>query len=63
MEEGQPAVNDWMKALRAGSTVNPVEFARLAGVDISTDGPLLETIDYIGSMIDEMWELTEKLDF
>ena len=63
MEEGQPAVEDWMKALRAGSTVNPVEFARMAGVDISTDGPLLETIEYIGSMIDEMWELTEKLGF
>ena len=60
-EEGAPAVEDWKKVLRAGSTVNPLEFAQMAGVDISTDGPLLETIDYIGSMIDEMCELTEEL--
>ena len=63
LEEGEPAVNDWKKALSAGSTVNPVEFAKMAGVDISTDGPLLDTIEYIGSMIDEMWELTEQLGF
>ena len=62
-EEGAPAVEDWKKALRAGSTVNPIEFAQMAGVDITTDAPLLETIDYIGSLIDEMCELTEELGF
>ena len=62
-EEGEEAVNDWKKALQAGSTVNPLEFAQMAGVDISTEGPLLETIEYIGSMIDEMCELTEELGY
>ena len=61
--EGESAVSDWKRALRAGSTVTPLEFAQMAGVDISTDGPLLAAIEYIGSMIDEMWELTEKLGF
>ena len=47
---------------------NPVheeslEIAKMAGVDISTDKPLLETIEYIGSLIDEMCELTEQLGF
>ena len=63
LTEGAPAVEDWKKALRAGSTVNPMEFAKMAGVDISTDKPLLETIEYIGSLIDEMCELTEELGF
>lgn len=63
VEEGEKAVEDWKKALRAGSTVNPLEFAKMAGVDISTDAPLLETIEYIGSLIDEMCELTEELGF
>ncbi len=63
LTEGAPAVEDWKKALRAGSTVNPVEFAQMAGVDISTEKPLLDTIEYIGSMIDEMCELTEQLGF
>ncbi|MCR5279361.1 MAG: oligoendopeptidase F [Lachnospiraceae bacterium] len=62
-EEGQKAVDDWKEAMKAGSTVTPLEFAKMAGVDISTDGPLNETIDYIGSLIDEMWELTEQLGF
>lgn len=61
--EGESAVNDWKKALRAGSMVNPIEFAQLAGVDITTEGPLLDTIESIGSMIDEMWRLTEELGY
>ncbi len=62
MEEGETAVEDWKKALRAGSTVTPMEFAKMAGVDISTEKPLMDMISYIGSMIDEMCELTEHID-
>ena len=58
VEEGESAVSDWKKALRAGSTVTPMEFAGMSGVDISTDKPLLDMIGYIGSMIDEMCELS-----
>ena len=57
LTEGEPAVQDWKKAMAAGSTVTPLEFAKMAGVDISTDQPLNEAIDYIGSMIDEMSEI------
>lgn len=59
--EGQPAVEDWKKVLRAGSTGTPLELARMAGVDISTDAPLLDTIEIIGGMIDEICQLTEEL--
>ena len=62
LEEGKPAVEDWKKALRAGSTVTPLEFAQMVGVDISTDGPLNETIEYIGSLIDEMIRLTDEME-
>ena len=62
LQEGETAAEDWKKALCAGSTVTPLEFAQMAGVDISTDGPLLETIEYIGEMIDEMCVLTEQLE-
>ncbi len=60
--EGQPAVDDWKKVLAAGSTLNPVELAKLAKVDITTDAPLLDTIDYIGQIIDEICELTEEIE-
>ncbi len=59
--EGQTAVDDWKKVLTAGSTKTPEELAKMAGVDISTDAPLLDTIETIGSIIDEICELTEEL--
>ena len=63
LNEGERAAENWKSALRAGSTVTPVEFAQMAGVDITTDKPLLDTIEMIGSMIDEMCALTEELGF
>ena len=62
-EEGEPAVEDWKKALEAGSTVTPLGFAKMAGVDISTEKPLNDMIEYIGSMIDEMCDLTEEIGY
>jgi len=61
-KEGAQAVEDWKKFLSAGGTKTPVELAKLAGFDISTDGPLCATIDYIGSVIDEICRLTEEID-
>ena len=61
LKEGQPAIDDWRAVLKAGSTKPPVELAKMAGVDITTDKPLLDTIDYIGSIIDEIVTLTEEL--
>lgn len=60
-KEGQPAVDDWKKVLAAGSTKTPVELAKMAGIDISTDAPLLDTIETIGAMIDEICQLTCEL--
>lgn len=61
LSEGSSAVEDWKKTLAAGSTVGPVEFAKMAGVDVTTDDALLDTIDYIGSIIDEIEKLTDEL--
>lgn len=60
--EGQAAIEDWKKALKAGGTLTPVEFAAQAGVDITTDAALLDTIEMIGSYIDEICELTKELN-
>ncbi|HCW04231.1 MAG TPA: oligoendopeptidase F [Clostridium sp.] len=62
LREGQPAVDDWREVLKAGGTKTPVELAKMAGVDITTDKPLLNTIDHIGNIIDEIIELTEKIE-
>lgn len=60
--EGQPAVEDWKRFLACGGSKTPLEMAKLAGCDMSTDGPLNATVDYIGSIIDEICVLTEELD-
>lgn len=59
--EGEGAIEDWKKVLAAGSTLDPVGLAALAGIDITTDEPLLDTIETIGFMIDEICKLTEEL--
>ena len=61
-KEGKPAVEDWKRFLAAGGTKDPAGLARIAGFDITTDGPLNATIDYIGSLIDEICRLTEEID-
>ena len=48
--------------LAAGGTEDPAGMARIAGFDITTDQPLRATIDYIGSVIDEICRLTEEID-
>lgn len=62
LKEGQRAVDDWRNCLSAGGTLPPVEFAKAAGVDITTDQPLRETVAYIGSIIDELVTLTDELE-
>jgi len=62
LSEGQPAVEDWRKVLMAGGTKTPVELAQMAGVDITTKQPLINTIEHIGSLIDEIIKITEELE-
>ena len=60
--EGQPAVDDWLNVLKSGGSKSPVELAELAGIDVTTDKPLKETIAYIGSLIDELETLTDEIE-
>ncbi|MGE7979284.1 oligoendopeptidase F [Psychrobacillus sp. NPDC093200] len=62
LNEGQTAVDEWVEVLKAGGTKTPVELAKMAGVDITTDEPLKDTIAYIGSLIDELEILTETIE-
>lgn len=61
LNEGQSALDDWMKVLKAGGTKSPIKLAQMAGVDITTETPLLNTIEHIGNLIDKIIKLTEEL--
>ncbi|WP_172370949.1 oligoendopeptidase F [Sporosarcina jiandibaonis] len=62
LDEGQPAVDEWLEVLKAGGTKSPVELSKMAGVDITTEKPLHDTIAYIGELINQLVELTEEIE-
>ncbi|WP_017379663.1 oligoendopeptidase F [Paenisporosarcina sp. TG-14] len=62
LNEGEPAVAQWLEVLQAGGTKSPVELAQMAGVDITTEQPLRDTIAYIGDLVDELVKLTAEID-
>ena len=61
-KEGKPAVDRWLKTLQAGGSQSPIELAQIAGVDITTDAPLKETINYISNLVDELEVLTYQIE-
>nr|WP_276938172.1 oligoendopeptidase F [Helcococcus sueciensis] len=60
-QNGEEAASKWIEVLKMGGTKSPEELAKAAGVDVSTDNPLKETIAYIGSLIDEIEEISKEM--
>ncbi|MDR9854267.1 oligoendopeptidase F [Paenibacillus sp. VCA1] len=56
-EEGQPAVDRWLEALKAGGSMSPLDLMKLAGVDMSKPEPIRNAAAYVGSLIDELERL------
>ena len=52
------AVEQWKEALKAGGTLTPLEFAKKAGLDLTTDAPFIQTVEHIGSLIEEIIKLS-----
>ncbi|RIM04672.1 oligoendopeptidase F [Staphylococcus chromogenes] len=60
--EGDAAVQDWLNVLKSGGNMSPLELIKQAGIDMSTDQPLRDTIRYIGQMVDEIERLTQIIE-
>ncbi|WP_411344983.1 oligoendopeptidase F [Paenibacillus sp. WLX1005] len=58
-QDGQPAIDRWLKALQAGGSQDPLELMKLAGVDMSGPEPIQSAADYVGSLIAELESLYE----
>ncbi|QQK80095.1 oligoendopeptidase F [Salicibibacter cibi] len=52
--EGQPAVDQWLSMLKAGSTMGPIDLLKKGGVDMSTSEPISQAVTYVGSLVDEL---------
>ncbi|MFY9283484.1 MAG: M3 family metallopeptidase, partial [Miniphocaeibacter sp.] len=53
-EEGEEVAKKWIEVLKAGGTLNSIELAKKAGVDITTEKPLRNAIKYIESLVDSI---------
>lgn len=60
-EEGEPAVQDWLKFLALGDQLVPAEAAAVAGVDITTSKPLDDTIHYLDETVDRIIALSSSI--
>ena len=57
-EEGQPAVDRWLDMLKTGGKLKPLELLKVAGMDFTTDEPVQKAVAYVGSLIDQLIELS-----
>jgi oligoendopeptidase F len=54
------AVENYLKFLRAGSSMYPLEALRMAGIDLATPQPVEETFDLLDGMLDRLEELLQE---
>lgn len=59
LKEGKPAVEDYLKFLRGGSSLPPIELLKLAGVDMSTAEPIHQALARFDGLIGELETLME----
>lgn len=57
LEEGKPAVDDYIKFLSSGCSDYPIELLKIAGVDMSTTEPVNNALQFFSELLDQMEEL------
>lgn len=59
IEEGKPAVEDYMKFLKGGSSQDPIELLKIAGVDMTSAKPIETALELFGNLLDELQKMTD----
>lgn len=62
IKNGEESVDGWLEFLALGGQKVPAEATLVAGVDITTDKPLKDTINYLDESVDRIIELTGQLE-
>lgn len=57
LNEGAPAVEDYIRFLSSGSSNYPIEVLKAAGVDMSTKEPVNQALKLFAELLDQMEEL------
>lgn len=58
LEEGKPAVEDYMKFLTGGSSQDPIELLKIAGVDMTSSEPIETALELFGDLLEELQKIT-----
>jgi len=59
-DEGQPAVDNYLKFLSSGRSEYPIELLKIAGVDMSTPAPIEATTSRMNELLDQMEEIIAR---
>ena len=60
LEQGKPAVDDYLRFLSGGCSAAPIDLLKIAGVDMSSPEPIQKALDLFSELIDEMESLTSE---
>jgi oligoendopeptidase F len=53
-QDGEAVAKRWVEVLKAGSTMKPLELAKMAGVDLEDEATVRRATDYVGRVVDEL---------
>ena len=57
LQEGKPAIDDYIRFLSGGSSDYPIELLKKAGVDMSTKEPVNQALKLFEELLDQLEEL------
>ena len=60
LDEGEPAVKDYLNFLSGGRTRSPIDLLKGAGVDMTSPKPVEQALELFGTLLDEMEKLMEE---
>ena len=61
LQEGEPAVKDYLQFLSGGCSKCPIDLLKGAGVDMTSSDPVDQALELFGELLDEMEALSEEL--
>ena len=59
LEQGAPAVEQYKKFLKGGSSMYPLELLKMAGVDMEQKAPVQDALAVFAQYLDEMERLAD----
>ncbi len=60
LDEGEPAVKDYIRFLSGGCSKSPIDLLKDAGVDMTSSAPVESALELFGKLLDEMEELVSE---